>query len=59
MSPEAQARFKAALQKLLAEHALTMGHIEISTGIPFKKSILDEDSNEAVFVTLVAVKKPT
>lgn len=38
---------------------MTVGHLEISIGIPFKTSILDEDSNDAVFITMVAIKKPS
>jgi hypothetical protein len=56
MAPEAQQVFKDKLERLLAEHAMSLGHIEISPGISFKKSILDEDS-EAMYVTFVAVKK--
>ena len=58
MPPETQKALKLALEQILSEHAMTVGHLEISTGIPFKKSILDEDGNDAVFITLMAIKKP-
>jgi hypothetical protein len=56
MAPEVQQILKDEFERLLAEHAMALGHIEISSGISFKRSILDED-NDAVFITLVAVKK--